>query len=181
VKQPGVEAEGLIPDAAEAQRRFAAHGLQNAPIDFKLTLPAFMRGKQWRKIFASPTQLLQYLRITFQRIRNKRLTLNYPLVGGYSDLFIVDANSLARFSHYCGVFAATNLFVEIAIPTALVLSCDSIRTEAQTEYPGKALWTQEEMRLLEPYAFDLNRLLHFFPENCLFLHPVKLSRWQFTS
>jgi hypothetical protein len=178
IKQPGVEAEGLIPDAAEAQLRFASHGLEMGPISFR---DGFKNPseKPLLQCLRSPVQFIRWLRYSVKHLKKQEYTLAYPLVGGYSDIFIVDADSLSLFSHYCGVFAATNLFVEIAIPTALALSCRSIRTEAQTAFPGKALWTQEELKILEPYAFDLSRLLRFFPNNCLFLHPVKLSRWQF--
>ena len=50
-----------------------------------------------------------------------KFKLSYPLVKGRSDLTIVPHNKIEKFCHYCGIFAGLNLFIEIAIPTTLVL------------------------------------------------------------
>ena len=50
-----------------------------------------------------------------------KASVNYPLALGYSDIFVVPHNSLDSICHFLGVFAAMNLFVEIAIPTAIML------------------------------------------------------------
>jgi hypothetical protein len=55
----------------------------------------------------------------------------YPLLAGYSDFCIVPAAAIRSFVHYCGVFAAMNIFAEIAVPTALVLACSGVKTELQ--------------------------------------------------
>jgi hypothetical protein len=97
---------------------------------------------------------------------------------------------MEKFYHYCGVFAAMNLFVELALPTAMVLSAKEIVTENDLELRGKALWPDGGQRLngdLEPaygdyeelagYNFNLKQLLDNFPETYIYLHPVKLSKW----
>lgn len=83
-----------------------------------------------------------------------------------------------RFRHYCGLFAAGNLWVEHASPTALVMSTDKIMvTHNHCRYRGKALWSETEKKELDRYQNSLSTLLRDFPAEYLFLHPVKLSAW----
>ena len=53
----------------------------------------------------------------------------YPLLAGYSDFFVVPAECMDAFAHFCGVFGAINMFAEVAVPTALALACPSVQTE----------------------------------------------------
>jgi hypothetical protein len=53
---------------------------------------------------------------------------------------VVSEEAVRKFCHYCGVFAATKLFVEIGLPTALLLATSEIITEEDIELKGKALW-----------------------------------------
>lgn len=103
--------------------------------------------------------------------------LSYPIVGSYSDVFVVSSESIKLFCHYCGVFAATKLFVEVALPTSLVLSAKEIVTENNLKFQGKALWTKEQYKELDKYDSSLKKLLGEFPSNYLYLHPIKLSKW----
>lgn len=174
VRQAGVEVVKELPTPEEAERLLAAHGLATAPIPDRFargpfpglsgpaggTMPALRWLKGW---------------ITAPRGGHR---LSYPLVGSYSDIFVVPASTVQRFAHYCGVFAALRLFAELAIPTALALSTKTIRTERDTALKGKALWNAEDLALLAPYAHDLDALLTGFPEGLLYLHPVKLSKWR---
>lgn len=106
--------------------------------------------------------------------------LEYPLCFGYSDIFAIGKDSLERFCHYCGVFAAAGLFVEIAIPTALVLATKgTIRFEKDIEYSGKALWGSDVTNFFHKYDRSLKDLISDFPSTFLYLHPVKLSQWTF--
>lgn len=172
----GVEAKGQLPDAASAQARFARHNLTVAPLRFE-------------QIYAKPRSLSQWLdtfvydQVGFRRqIKswlnpNKTYALPYPLIGGYADLFVVSAACLPLFSHYCGVFTATELFVEVAIPTAMVLAASRISTEDDCRLHGKALWTQDDFKVLEPFNQSFDALQRHFPETYLYLHPIKLSAW----
>jgi hypothetical protein len=112
------------------------------------------------------------------------------MIGGYSDIFVVSSESLKEFAHYCGIFAATRLHVEVAIPTALALSSRKIVFERELDFQGRALWpdgcgtltTPEkycsgDYDVLSKYEFSLNRLLNNFPDSYLYLHPIKLSKW----
>jgi hypothetical protein len=80
-------------------------------------------------------------------------------VGSYSDIFVVSAAVLPRFCHYCGVFAATNLHAELAIPSAMVLTAEDLVSEKELEEAGKALWTEEHFEILKPFGSIQNLLL----------------------
>jgi hypothetical protein len=104
--------------------------------------------------------------------------LRYPMARGYADIFIIAKSNMEKFVQYCGVFAATDLFVEVAIPTAIALSAKEIKFEKELQLRGRALWSEEELASLEIYHYDLETLLQNFPESYIFLHPIKLSQWK---
>lgn len=60
---------------------------------------------------------------------NRGTKLKYPLFKAYSDFLIIDRASMKEFSRLSGVFAAMNIFVETAIPLAMVLACKTIKYE----------------------------------------------------
>jgi hypothetical protein len=77
-------------------------------------------------------------------------------------------------------FASTDLFVELAIPTAMVFSAKKIVTEKEIKIKGLAIKGSEAIKQFEvEHRSDLNHFLCHFPENSLFVHPIKLSRWHF--
>lgn len=80
--------------------------------------------------------------------------------------------------NYCGAFSATRLFVEMAIPTALVLSSDNIRLGKDIKLNPGAMWIEDDFKILEPYGHNLAKLLTDFPSDKLYLHPIKLSQWK---
>ena len=164
----GVEASNMLPNYENALDKFSKFGLTIKPLKFSQiwNLPnswlSFSFGRkfhEWFRFFCS------YL---------KDYNLSYPLVGSYSDIFIISANSIKEFSHYCGIFAATKLFVEVALPTSVVLSSDEIVTEKDLNLQGKALWTTEDYKELEKYEYSLTKLMDIFPPNYIYLHPIKL-------
>jgi hypothetical protein len=108
---------------------------------------------------------------------NETRALHYPLVGSYSDIFVVSRDTMPTFAHYCGVFSVSRLHVELAIPTALALATTCISTESDTTLKGKALWTPECKSILAPYNNSLSQLLGDFPQDFIYLHPIKLSQW----
>jgi len=102
----------------------------------------------------------------------------YPLVWGFSDVFCVGSKNIKEFCRLCGLFGASGLFVEIAIPTALVLSCgENIIREHQIEYQSKVIWGKERETAYMEFDYRLDLLMNNFPANQLFIHPIKLSKW----
>ena len=110
-----------------------------------------------------------------------RYCVEYPLVLAYSDIVIVSSQCVKKFCHYCGVFAAANLFVELAIPTALVMSTEKIVTENETLIRGKNYLIQDPKqkynKKMSRYKNNITTLLKEFPQDKLYIHPLKLSNW----
>ena len=98
--------------------------------------------------------------------------------GGGADIFCVDKGSLFEFSRLCGIFSAMNMFVEIAIPTAVVLTYKRDEVQFFPAASTKFLWGNARTDFENKYDKDFNRLYNEWEENILFVHPVKLSRWK---
>jgi hypothetical protein len=175
IKVPGVEAENQLPDFDTALAAFEKFGLKIKPlcIDQVWKAPASIKEFGWMLIRNS----LNLIRKIKSKVLNKKHNLSYPLVGSYADIFIVSSDAIKQFCHYCGVFAATKLFVEVGLPTSLVLSAQEIVTEKDLKLQGKALWTNDQLKILDNYENKLSKLSDDFPGDCLYLHPVKLSKW----
>lgn len=152
---PGVEFRNEIPSYNEALYLFKKHN-----IDFG----DCMIQKITKKLYADKGHYI------------KCDKLPYPMVGGYSDLVIVPKTSINKFCHYCGVFASMNLFVEISIPTALLLSCDNVLFENKL-FSGVAFWNGEEIKLKEECNGFVSRIFEINPKK-LYFHPIKLSQWE---
>lgn len=105
------------------------------------------------------------------------LELDYPLAHGYSDLFLIPKANFDAFARYCGAFGAGGLFAEIAVPTAVALSCDTVVTEDSAAISGLALWGESRSEL-ERFDSSLSRLISDFPDDLLYIHPIKLSEWR---
>lgn len=168
----GVEAKNQLPSYDAALERLRAVGLEVKPLRFDQIWKKPITKRNWikRLIMDKHYSLKSHL-------SGKKYHLPYPLVGSYSDIFVVSSDVIKQFCHYCGVFAATKLFVEVALPTALVLSTNEIVTEKQTTLKGGSLWTKDDYKILDNYDKKLKSLLTSFPEGLLYLHPVKLSQW----
>ena len=176
-KVEGVEVSNMLPSYENAIDKFSKFGLTIKPFGF---------SKVWKLSFGLPFTVSLGVRRRFRffcqylktKLRGKSFTLSYPLASSYSDIFIVSAKSIKEFCHYCGVFAVTKLFVEVALPTSMVLSSDEIKMETDLDLQGKALWTYKEYQELEKYENSLTKLMTNFPSKYIYLHPIKLSKWK---
>lgn len=171
---PGVEAQNELPDYSTALQLFSKFGLEIKPLTYlqiykEQEFSGFSKIKKFQSYYS-------WKRTLFEN-KNKEFHLSYPLVSSYSDIFVISADSIKQFIQYSGVFASTRLFVEIAIPTAIVLSASEIVIQKDLELQGGALWTPEQCEILDKYDGKLDLLLNDFPENLLYLHPIKLSKW----
>ena len=175
----GVENEKEMPSRKEATERLQKHGYAVKPLSFHDIygyLPVSLGSKEKRQ------QTLRYL-YRLNRY-SKSFSLDYPLVASYSDIVIVSRNAIKKFCHYCGVFASNHLFVECAIPTALLLASENVITEKDIDKRGSIYWnytnseTAAYEKEMEKYEYTLNRLIQHFPEDKLYIHPVKLSKWK---
>jgi len=132
IKFPKVEAQNQLPNYEEALQKFKQFGFTIKPLHFNQIWKLPTTFKKWVRPFASRrffkhcTLILRYFT---SKLTQKTYPLSYPIIGSYSDIFVISADTIKQFCHYCGVFAATRLFVEVALPTSLVLSAKEIVTE----------------------------------------------------
>ncbi len=173
----GAEVQSELPSREEAIERFRKHGISIQPLtkqnifgNKKITFLRWWQSWLYKQFF---------LRMKWTPYRkNGKFELPYPAVGSYSDMFIVTQESIGDFCRYCGILASVGLFVEIAIPTALLLSSKRILQEKDLKLQGKALWSPEEVTAVEEtFNKSLVQLMKGFPADQLYLHPVKLSKW----
>ncbi len=170
----GVEAKNQLPDHNEALKLFEKFNLKLDSLKFE---QIYKKPKPLKLSSFKEIQSYFYWQLRKYKNSRRKYNLSYPMVGSYSDIFVVSSDSIKNFCHYCGVFATTKLFVEIAVPTALILSSKEIVTEKNLKLQGKALWSKEEYQELDKYSNSLKKLLSDFPNNNLYLHPIKLSKW----
>jgi len=171
----GIEAKDQMPPYHEALEKFTRHGLNIEPLSF---------DNIWDKPEKKPSALFNFINTIYYNARRfksklarKKYSLTYPMVGSYTDISVVSADAIQQFAHYCGVTAATGLFVEVGLPTALVLAAKEIVTETQLKLKGKTLWSPQDFAAMERYENVLANLIKDFPEETLYIHPVKLSKW----
>ncbi len=159
-----------LPSRTAAERRFADHGLPMRPVTWRNLRGFDGRWRLYPKFFRQVVRLM--------RARG-RIEFPYPAAMGYSDLVVVPADRIHEFCRVCSVFASMHLFAEVAIPTALVLTCDEIVHEARTAVHGVELWdTAEVAALRERHGGSLARLVGQLGGDTLYVHPVKLSQWE---
>lgn len=161
----GLEVKNKLPEYDEALNKLHKHNIAIGNLKLK-------------QIVSKPKNplksILYKLLVLFYR---KTFKPAYPLTSSYSDIFVISSESVKKFAHYCGVFAATKLFVEVAIPTALALASDDIVLEENLTLQGRALWNASDYSILEKYNTNLQLLLKDFPKEYLYLHPIKLTEW----
>jgi hypothetical protein len=169
-RNTGVEHANELPSEQEARALVSRHVAVSERVSF-----AGVRNFRGRVDPRDrPTRLTAAHLLRHPRQRR----LPYPLVWGYSDFCVVPAEAVERFARWCGVFAAMGLFVEVAMPTALAMACEEVRTEQPGGLEGVELWTAEEQeRLLTDHDRSLRQLSERFPAHWLYVHPVKLSAW----
>jgi hypothetical protein len=158
----------FLPTRSEIISNFERHGLHIRNLSLHNFLGIHHKGVTWERIRAG----LSYL------FRNGiSRSIPFPLVEGYSDFIVVPRSAWKRFAYLCGVFAAMNLWVDAAVATALALACGKIYTECDHNLHGVELWGNDQAKPEQEYKCDFDAFLTDFPNNRLYLHPIKLSRW----
>ena len=164
VKQKGLEVANILPSYQEAIEAFQFHGISTKNVQQEANLHGLERIKK-------PSELAKLI--------PGNITLSYPLVGGYSDICLITEDCMQRFCSYCGAFAAGNLFVEIAIPTAMMLASKNISFIEDLKLKRGDMWTDEEKEAkLGKFEFSLDKLIADFPSDTMYLHPIKLSAYK---
>lgn len=175
----------LLPPPEAARAKFARLGV---PMPAKV-------GSGWPGTLRRHlTQPRQSVWAWLEGLTMRGQPADYPLLSGYSDFVVVPAEALQLFAQFCGIFAALDIFAEIAVPTALALACDKVRTElppgrhfhghgssqiAAGGLKGVELWTGSDLAEADALlSLPLEKLLAAFPPDWLYCHPVKLSRYR---
>ena len=165
----GVEWKRELPSVDEALAILSEHGFDSSIL--RMTRKYRKRNKFFRSL-----KMLPFTALVFALTRFRRYP--YPLFRGYSDAVGVPREAMEEFTYYCGVFAAMNVFVEIAIPTALLFSSTKIQQEKDIHLKGCEVWTVEDIdKIKAQYHSSVSELLAEFPKDTFYYHPVKLSQW----
>ena len=153
----------------------------------RMFLPKWSPGgihANWKVLKGRVWHLLNYW-----KHRIKKYRYSYPVVFGYSDIVCIPKGKLDDFCRILEVFSAWNMFVELASPTALqLLPGTKLSTLEDTQYKSGNVWFPQDPEhfeamnavidgLVSSSGGDLGKLLASFPEEYLYLHPVKLSRF----
>ena len=164
----------ILPERDIAIQKLKKLGFTSGKLNYKL-----LKGEN--KSYNYPRfniTLKEYLKLLIKR----RRTPAYPLLTGYSDMFIFPKNKLEKFSEYCELFRQMRLWVEVAIPTALVLTVDDLVFEKDTKWMGTTYWENENNEEMneryEQVDFNFEELMKSYKSNELYIHPVKLSKWK---
>lgn len=173
IHQKGLEISNILPKEAEAKRILNQQGFKLKNLNTCLLIKLFFWFLTHKYIQILPKAFLAFF---------KSRKLKYPLIAGWSDILILPDNIMSLFCTYCGAFAASNLFVETAIPTALSLCTDKITTSKDLDLHSihiiDKLPQQEQDLFYKKYEYNLNKLLSEYPQDHFFIHPIKLSKWK---
>lgn len=171
--QKGAEVYRVLPSKEEAEKLFEKHGYKGKMQISTATAIKNLIGCHICDVRSFVNLLLKIIKHPFGRIE-----FEYPFVGGISDFFIIDKASMSKFCHYCGAFAAANLFIEVAVPTSLLLTCSKVVTETKdSPYKELYLWDNDIITFAKKYDYKYCDMIKDFPEDRLFVHPIKLSKW----
>ena len=175
IRAHGTQGNRELPTYNEARVLIERHGVKSHSLNFEQIWRVPTNWVGWIKcILLRPRFASRYI---MSRLLGQRYALPYPMIRGYSDLFVVTADNIEVFRHYCGVLAATDLFAEYAIPTAMALSSAAIVTGDALSLKWRAYWNSLELNELSTSRGSLRTLLNSFPSEQLFIHPIKLSQW----
>jgi len=170
----GVEIADEIPSYNEAIEKLKYFGLSVKPLKFA---QIYQKPRLFFQKKDAKYELRKLIKWLMSFPNHNRLNLKYPLIRSYSDIFLISKDNIRDFCHYCGAFAASRLFVEFAIPTAIVLTAKKITTEKNLSLEGKILLTDLDYEVLDKFDKNLDKLMAEFPGEWLYVHPIKLSRW----
>ena len=161
--------QNLCPSRNGLLEIYSNHGFKYKNIGFQNFQGIKEKGFTVKRLMAG----LSY----FIRNGNKRY-IKYPLIEGYSDLIVVPRDHIKLFCHYCGIFAAMNLWVDAAVATALLLSGSPVKTEIDSKYSGTEYWNDNELKeRLASASGRLDKIEKLFRTNELYIHPIKLSSY----
>jgi len=172
--QRGLEITTILPSYDTALKTLNSKGFYPKTLSF---------GEVFRDgVWALTHKRLRILKETIRAFFAHK-KLRYPLVGGWSDIILLTDDVMPEFCKYSGAFAASSLFVEIAIPTALLLCAKQITTTESIKLRNNiplitSLSKKQQEEFYKTYDYKLDKLMDEYPEDRFFVHPIKLSQWK---
>ncbi len=189
---PGVDAATVnrnVPSFEEARSILKSRGLMSytSLSRVRMFFPSWKPKEgflaNWRILKARLWHIRNWL-----KYKIKKYSYSYPVVFGYSDLVCIPKK---HFDHVCrilSVFSAWNMFVELAIPTALqlipgarLMSLKDISFKSGNVWYPQSTTHFDAMNQIIGELFEssdcIEKLEENFPMEYLYLHPVKLSRF----
>lgn len=184
-----------LPDCNEANRRFNRLGFGDwTPAMWSVFFCTGSRqagGLKFGFRYSRPMLLKhpgpawshhRYLSFLWKVLGVRKMNVDYPLIGGFSDMFCVNVDTIKAFCHFCGIFACASLFTEVAVPTSLALCAKKIVRAKDIGMEIVLFWGELsspvlDYKLKEKYKQDIQLLFDQFPEKLLFVHPIKLSEF----
>ena len=179
--------------------RYSSHPFLSKGTEWKTSLPAYEKALNLFEDFWGEKYLEKYgcdfyapkageSKDVFLKekeaflIRNGGEDIPYPMAHGYSDILCIRRNTVHALFHRMGIFSAMNLWVEIAIPTSIVLTVPRNEVTFFSELPNrfrKVMWDEEEIsEFAAACESNYKKLAEIWERPCMYVHPVKLSRWE---
>ena len=159
-----------LPKREELLEIYKRHGFEYRNIGFQNLSGVYDKTITLERIMACIHYLLK---------NGIKRYIHFPLIEGYSDLIIIPQKNLKLFCHLCGIFAAMNLWVDAAVATAMVLSCDDIILEKDLDLHGKEYWNPDEVeKVISKAEKKIDQLNLLFSNDMSYIHPIKLSRFR---
>jgi hypothetical protein len=176
LNQNGINIKEILPSFSEAENILKQHGYNFVA---KLPKRIFFSKPILKKTNSKHNDTIRTLIHVLGNLKYlfKNNQLDYPLIGSYSDIIIVSNNNVNKFIDFSGAFAALNLFVEIAMPTAVFLAYPKIISEKNLRLKGETYWYYNHHECEAKYKKSINYLKINFDPNSLYVHPIKLSKW----
>lgn len=183
LKHHALDWRTALPPYDEAERKLAIHGFKFRKLSLK-NLKGYYGNYRYKHV---KNRFRNLVTLFFQ---NKRKP-PYPIVAGYADFFVIPAKKMEELVCILETFRDIRLWVEFAIPTAILLTFDKIRTENDLSQKGilpvefyksaertDYLIDREKSRLIfnKINEQNFNNVSDLFEETVLYIHPVKLSR-----
>lgn len=192
MRHPGLDASAsrIVPGFDEAREILKERGVLDSttlsahkPLLLKWRSPIW--GNLRTNLGYTKSNIYQLLLALSYRIMPRKM--KYPCVFGYSDIIVVPRARMRELCNYLEVFATWRMFVELAIPTAvMLLKASKIKFLDKNTFKSGNVWypnTVEHSQHINAIIRNtiakaegqIQRLPEAFPREYLYLHPIKLS------
>lgn len=181
IKMSGIEVNKMMPPVKDVMQKFDKLGLSYFPSKWYAFQKAFKYLRPHRHCLKPLYDALSYI-LRVELVDLKSIDDYYPGIWAYSDILMITDDSINNFARYCGMFSGLKVFVENAIPLALIMASDKIQTSKDIKLNAicqlPAMGEEYEKSFIDKYNYSLSDLLNNYPENIFYIHPLKLSKWK---